>query len=180
MTLKSCGYCFVTFRKSSQAEDAITAMNGFKFKGKILKVGIANEGNKYAADNGDLDEDHIQNLQNKQALMQKLSREPVSAMTMGLPQSLPMTTPQGNYQSSEVVHSSCLLLGNLFDPTQVNINEDGNFYIETKQDVFEECLSFGKVEDVWVDKNSQGNVWVKFAQNNWQAARAAFEQLNGR
>ena len=37
-TFKSRGYCFIQFRKSSQAQGAITAMNGFKFKGKILKV----------------------------------------------------------------------------------------------------------------------------------------------
>jgi RNA-binding protein 39 len=38
VTLKSKGYCFVQFRKATQAQTAITAMNGFKYKGKLLKV----------------------------------------------------------------------------------------------------------------------------------------------
>ena len=38
ITLKSKGYCFIQFRKVSQAQAAIASMNGFKYKGKILKV----------------------------------------------------------------------------------------------------------------------------------------------
>ena len=38
MTLKSKGYCFIQFRKVPQAQAAIQSMNGFKFKGKNLKV----------------------------------------------------------------------------------------------------------------------------------------------
>jgi RNA-binding protein 39 len=32
------GYCFIQYRKESQARAAIEAMNGFNYKGKILKV----------------------------------------------------------------------------------------------------------------------------------------------
>ncbi len=32
------GYCYIQFRKSSQARAAISAMEGFKYKGKLLKV----------------------------------------------------------------------------------------------------------------------------------------------
>lgn len=38
LTGKSRGYCFVAFSKASQAKAAISAMNGFYYKGKILKV----------------------------------------------------------------------------------------------------------------------------------------------
>jgi RNA-binding protein 39 len=38
LTSKSRGYCFITYKKTSQAKDAINAMNGFYYKGKILKV----------------------------------------------------------------------------------------------------------------------------------------------
>jgi hypothetical protein len=131
-------------------------------------------------------------MQSKQVIMQKLNRDVGIGMSgIGFPSLPSMTTPNpigipqiSNYRSAADmnihIQSACLLLSNLFDPTQVNLKEDANFYFETKQDVFEECSNFGKVEGVWVDQNSQGNVWVKFSQNNWQAARAALEQLNGR
>jgi RNA-binding protein 39 len=38
ITSKSRGFCFVTYKKMSQARAAINAMNGFYYKGKILKV----------------------------------------------------------------------------------------------------------------------------------------------
>ncbi len=37
-TFKSRGYCFIQFRRASQAQTAITSMNGFKYKGKSIKV----------------------------------------------------------------------------------------------------------------------------------------------
>ncbi len=37
-TNKSRGYCFIQFRKASQAHAAIQSMNGFRFKMKTLKV----------------------------------------------------------------------------------------------------------------------------------------------
>jgi RNA recognition motif-containing protein len=42
VTLKLKGYCFIQYRKSSQAQAAISSMNGFKYKGKLLKVGKTN------------------------------------------------------------------------------------------------------------------------------------------
>ena len=138
--------------------------------------------------NAKLDEFHLLKHPFYQAWNEgKLSREIIN-MNIGFPSLPAMTTPnlqgstpmpQLNYLSDSI-QSSCLLLSNLFDPTQVNLKEDANFYSDTKQDVFEECSNFGKVEGVWVDRNSQGNVWVKFSQNNWQAARAAYDGLNGR
>jgi len=73
-----------------------------------------------------------------------------------------------------------LLLSNLFDPSQVNLAEEPDFYEDTRLDVKEECSSFGDVEKIWVEENSIGNVWVKFANNNNSAAAKALEKLNGR
>lgn len=182
MTLKPRGYCFVMYRRASQGHSAIAAMNGFKFKGKTLRVGVTHEYSKQhphlaeiaqtAAQHttGEAENEHLHNLQSKQALMQILNRDV-------RPQEGGVTTYT---DSSGSVQTPCLLLSNLFDPAQVNLKEDPNFYSDTKQDVFEECSNFGKVEGVWVDQHSQGNVWVKFANNNWQASKAALAQLNGR
>lgn len=194
-TMKSKGYCFIEFRKASQAKAAISAMNGFKFKGKTLKVGTTtNDGGARMSDHID-EEEQLHALISKQALMHKLNRDVMPNNTMGFPTipnipTMATPNPQSRLQSintgmnmmniQDQIQSACLLLGNLFDPTQINLKADPNFYADTKQDVFEECSNFGRVDGVWVDQNSQGNVWVKFSQNNWQAARTALEQLNGR
>lgn len=73
-----------------------------------------------------------------------------------------------------------MLLSNLFDPTQVNLLDDPDFYTETCLDVKEECTLFGEVEKIWIEENSLGNVWIKFAKNNFTAASNAYEKLNGR
>jgi hypothetical protein len=118
--------------------------------------------------------------------MQKLRRE--TNMDIGVGLAVPGMMPgfvnpvqvQGVPGAPQIAQSHYVVLSNLFDPTTVNLSDEPNFFKDTKEDVFEECSNFGKVEDVYVDQHSTGNVWVKFANNNWQAARAAVEGLNGR
>jgi hypothetical protein len=76
--------------------------------------------------------------------------------------------------------SACLLLNNLFMPEEINLVEEPDFYEETKLDVNEECSIYGEVEKIWVEENSMGNVWVKFANNNYTASNKAIEKMNGR
>ena len=49
---------------------------------------------------------------------------------------------------------------------------------DIRDDVLEECSQTGAVLHIYVDKLSQGNVYVKCA--NAQVASAAFSHLNGR
>lgn len=82
-TGKSQGYAFIQFRKSSQARAAISAMNGFEYMGKTLKVGTAVEANKHgnemllpSAENEDEGNSAVlHNIQSRQTLMQKLNRD---------------------------------------------------------------------------------------------------------
>ena len=111
--------------------------------------------------------------------MQKLNKDvPIDInSTLGREMSF---TPSINTGVPSVSQSSCVLLSNLFDPSAVNLSVEPNFYRETREDVTNECSNFGKVDKVQVDESSTGNVWVRFSNNNWQAARAAVEGLNGR
>lgn len=71
--------------------------------------------------------------------------------------------------------SPCIVLKNMFDPsseTEPNWDED------IKNDVREECKKFGSVLHVYVDKNSQGFVYMKLGSIN--AATSAINALNGR
>ena len=100
-TGKSQGYAFIQFRKGSQARAAITAMNGFEYMGKILKVGLAEGANKHgnemllpSAENEDEGNSAVlHNIQSRQTLMQKLNRDGNMPLNDNFP-SLPAgTTP---------------------------------------------------------------------------------------
>ena len=172
MTGKCKGYAFIQFRKTSQARTAITAMNGFNYKGKILRVGEAHESQRSGNDvlfTGEMDDESLANIQGKQAVMQKLSR--VDSMNPNL-----MYAVGGPV----VPQSNCVLLSNLFDPREVDLDKDPDFFNETYEDVFDQSSNFGKVDFLWVDQNSLGNVWVKFEKDLVQAAAQAVEKLNGR
>ena len=56
-------------------------------------------------------------------------------------------------------------------------NEPG-WEVDIREDVLEECSQFGAVLHIYVDKLSQGNVYVKCMTA--QTATAAFANLNGR
>lgn len=74
--------------------------------------------------------------------------------------------------------SCCLLLNNLFDPNGVDLKKDPAFFIDIKEQVEEVCGEFGKVDKVWVEQNSPGNVWVKFNSRDMQGSQKAQMTLN--
>lgn len=98
-TGKSRGYCFIQFRKGSQARAAISAMNGFEYMGKILKVGPAEEANKHGNEmllpSGEDDEGNsavLHNIQSRQTLMQKLNKDNMVMPTYFPGSAMPMPT----------------------------------------------------------------------------------------
>ena len=46
--------------------------------------------------------------------------------------------------------------------------------------MYEVCAESGKVEKVWIEQNSKGNVWVKFAANQVNGAAKTKQGLDGR
>jgi hypothetical protein len=49
----------------------------------------------------------------------------------------------------------------MFD-NKTDLMKDPAFFIDIKEQVYDVCSEMGKVEKVWVEQNSTGNVWVKF------------------
>lgn len=56
--------------------------------------------------------------------------------------------------------------------------ESPNFDQEIKEDVREECSKFGHVRHVFVEKNSAGHVYIRFADVS--SAQKALNSLNHR
>jgi RNA recognition motif-containing protein len=80
MTGKTRGYAYIHFRRSSQAKAAIVAMNGFNYKGKMLKVGEAassmKPSNELFLPSGEFEDGSaLHNMQSRQMLSLKLNKE---------------------------------------------------------------------------------------------------------
>ncbi|KAL2476948.1 Splicing factor [Forsythia ovata] len=73
------------------------------------------------------------------------------------------------------VPSECLLLKNMFDP---KLETEPDFDLDIKEDVRDECLKFGTLKHIFVDKNTAGFVYLRF--ENTQSAIAAQQALHGR
>ncbi|XP_027183588.1 RNA-binding protein 39 isoform X1 [Coffea eugenioides] len=73
------------------------------------------------------------------------------------------------------IPSECLLLKNMFDP---KLESEPEFDQDIKDDVEDECSKFGKLKHIYVDKKSDGLVYLRFENN--QAAIAAQRALHGR
>eukprot|EP00879_Flechtneria_rotunda_P013674 GHRR01014284.1.p1 GENE.GHRR01014284.1~~GHRR01014284.1.p1 ORF type:complete len:341 (+),score=135.00 GHRR01014284.1:1149-2171(+) len=73
------------------------------------------------------------------------------------------------------IPTPCLLLKNMFGPSE---QADPGWVAELTEDVREECSRYGHVQHLYVDKDSQGFVYLKFATT--EAAQAAHKVLHGR
>jgi len=98
-TGKSRGYCFIQFRKGTQARAAISAMNEFEYMGKILKVGPAEEANKNgnemllpSAEDDEGNTAVLHNIQSRQTLMQKLNKDNIVMPTYFPGSAMPLLT----------------------------------------------------------------------------------------
>ncbi len=98
-TGKSRGYCFIQFRKGTQARAAISAMNGFEYLGKILKVGPAENANKNgnemllpSAEDDEGNTAVLHNIQSRQTLMQKLNKDNMTMPSYFPGSAIPMST----------------------------------------------------------------------------------------
>ncbi|KAK9677526.1 hypothetical protein RND81_11G149300 [Saponaria officinalis] len=73
------------------------------------------------------------------------------------------------------VPSECLLLTNMFDP---KVETEPDFDLDIKDDVQDECAKFGSLKHIFVDKFSDGHVYLKF--DDTRAAMNAQQALHGR
>lgn len=186
---KSLGYGFVHFMKHESAKNALKA-NGMPVMGRNLKIGLTGQGhspgarksNKAAAVplpnageahivrkdlNGELDDGNdgglAMNASQRAMLMQQLSRG--KAMGGNLAVTL-----------KEVSNSTkSLMLGNMFNPKL----EPAGFEVDLADDVREECENrYGQVEHIFVEKDSQGVVFVRFS--SLEGSSNAMKGLQGR
>ena len=122
----------------------------------------------------DLEEDsanqYIHSAQSRALLMQKLSREVDSKDSGQAIMSQNFNNQPAVPQFIQTMPTNCLLLNNMFDATSVDLKKDPGYFLDIKEQVTSVCSDMGKVEKVWVEQNSPGNVWVKFHKDHVQGA----------
>eukprot|EP00731_Ephydatia_muelleri_P026591 Em0018g691a len=178
----SRGYGFVEFKDSESAEKAMSNLNGFELAGRAIKVNHVTERDMAVADSLDADDADMgigMTPQSRAALMAKLAEGHNAGLTV----------PQLPVPAAPVA-SNCFVLSNMFDPLRVFAigssdvlssvarETEPNWDADIRDDVYEECAKFGGVIHIYVDKLSQGNVYVKCATA--QVATNASNALNGR
>jgi len=180
---KPHGFAYIQYKKMSDAKEAMKKMNGFNIEGKILKVGNANEKLKPSIEGekqsySQLDKETVTYVgsSNRHALMTKLARKEDELQTG----SFSMIASNLAELGATNVPSHCLVLTNLFDPKQNEEKSEGFNPLDIKDDVYFECNKFGPVEKIYVDDKSNGNVFLKFANNNIEAAVKAKGELDNR
>ncbi|XP_021753039.1 RNA-binding protein 39-like isoform X2 [Chenopodium quinoa] len=88
-----------------------------------------------------------------------------------------LSAPLGTLSMADTigVPSECLLLKNMFDP---KLETEPDFDLDIKDDVQDECEKYGPLKHIFVDKNTEGFVYLKF--DNTQSAMNAQRALHGR
>jgi RNA-binding protein 39 len=177
-TGQSKGFGFVQFSRSADAKMALSALDGFEIAGRAIRVGNATENkvsttlNSFAqfptAQKVDLpvarlEEESLYGGMNLTAsgraqLMQKLQRSEPSSTTTTTSAPAGMVNVSLTSVSNFQQPTSCLLLTNMFNPTE---EEGDDWDLDVRDDVQEEAAKMGQVKHLFVDKTSKGNVWIR-------------------
>ncbi|EDO07719.1 splicing factor CC1-like family protein [Babesia bovis T2Bo] len=177
------GQAYIKFKRTSEAKEAVTAMNGFDIGGQTIKVAYATGASAKGrlsthgeVDIERLDEDGgglISGATNKIALMHKLQR------TSSDTNSHLSSGSSGDTNSGISSKPTCnITLSNMFSSSDPSVSEP-TFFDEVEEDVNEECNKYGKVLKVYINRGViDGKVWVKFG--NVVDSTVAFRSLNGR
>jgi len=167
------GYAHIQFKKSEFAKRAFTQMDNKNLKGRPIKLKLVNESLTEKSDVGDFEEGRGISLKGSEArvrLMSRLQREDDQLDQLN---QFSLSKTKSSLDP-ENIPSKCIVVKNMFDPSK----EVKGFEVEIEDDVRDECSKFGSIKHVFVDKYSQGNVYVRFAMINYGIK--AYEELNGR
>ncbi|CAG8650272.1 15016_t:CDS:10 [Dentiscutata erythropus] len=157
----------------SNAKQALEKMNGFELAGRTIKVGLVTDksnGMNLNLDDGDVAGLAL-NAQSRVELMQKLARD----TDLIAPATTPALSEVPRPVQPRVNPTRCVLLKNMFNPEE---ETESNWAEELEEDVKGECVKYGAVVHISVDKESEGDIYMKF--DNVASAKNAVNGLNGR
>jgi len=172
-TGRSRGFAFIQYKNPEDAKQALEKMNGFELAGRTIKVGLVTDksnGMNLNLDDGDVAGLAL-NAQSRVELMQKLARD----TDLIPPAANPVHAEPPRPVQPRVNPTRCVLLKNMFNPDEEN---EQNWAEELEEDVKSECVKYGPVVHISVDKESNGDIYMKF--DSVASAQNAVNGLNGR
>lgn len=172
----SKGFAYVTFKKETDAKQALSSLDNLELAGRPIKVGVVDVAQTGLLDGaGELDEGGgglSMTAQGRQQLMAKLARAPMpggGSAPAGMPAfqqpvlSVPLIQP-----------TTCLLVKNMFDPAS---ETDPAYHLDIEEDIRDECSKYNiKAIHLAVDKeHPSGHVFMRFETiPNCQKVASAF------
>lgn len=147
-------------------------INGKQIKVQAIQAGMANM--LYDGYRMDLDDEsgnsYLQSNQSKILLMQKLQRDPSGGINIEIGKS---SKPQ-----TSLLPTNCILLSNMFDPAEVDLTKEPEYFIDLKNEVTAECKRYGDVDSLLIEQSSEGNVWIRFKDQ--RGASTCYQSLNNK
>lgn len=176
MTGKSKGYCFVKFKEHKDAMVAIEKMNNFPLAGREIKVGLV-------ADRSSTFNKHLTTAPEPNLQLEEQGGNPGGISRYELMQKLagvdkgPELPPQPMFRPNIPQNTTRnVLMKDAFNPEE---ETERDWDLELAEDVKSECEDkYGKVLDIFVVKESQGEIYIRFEKV--EDAVKATQGLNGR
>lgn len=194
---RSKGYGFISFYDSEDAKKALDQLNGFELAGRPMKVNHVTERADASIYQGPslLDSDEMDRTGIELGTTGRLQLMARLAEGTGieLPQAAVDALQMGNANAAQKqqtgaqsasaaaatnganIETQCFMLTNMFDP---NAESGPKWEDDVRDDVIDECRKSGGAFHVYVDKESQGNVYVKCPTVT--AASGCVNALHGR
>uniref|UniRef100_A0A8D3DEN7 RRM domain-containing protein n=1 Tax=Scophthalmus maximus TaxID=52904 RepID=A0A8D3DEN7_SCOMX len=188
---RSKGYGFITFADAECAKKALDQLNGFELAGRPMKVGNVTERTDGSSASSFLDNDELERTGIDLGTTGRLQLMARLAEGTGL--QIPPAAQQALQMSGAIALGAMAVLTCLSARLSVCSSvckcclntkcvcfsvEAPGWDVDIQHDVIEECNKHGGVVYVYVDKNSEGNVYVKCP--SIPAAMAAVNALHGR
>lgn len=154
------GYAFIQYADPENAKKAVRDMNGLTITGnQKINVQIMNVQQRGQVSAG---EDYAYNAGTKAKLRQELAGHTgPSYSNLQRPPISTVTTPY-------------LIMTNMFKMEGTT----PGFFDDMKKEVQKQTEEFGVVERIFIEKNNQGNIWIKYSDT--ESAKKAQEKLNGK
>lgn len=149
LTGRCKGFAFIQYTHVEDAKAAVKGMNGIKISGQPIKVStvsVTQRGDPSAISH---DDEYLHSEASRASLMNSMSRDPSGQSNLRRPPISTISTPY-------------LLLTNMFNME----GKTPGFFEDLKKEVHEMCANFGAIEKILVEKNNQGNIWVRFNDTN--------------
>lgn len=137
-------------------------MNGFIVSDTPLKVGnVPFSHSMYVGSTVNMDDEQggfLSTTESRTLLMHKLAGGAPSAAHRELTGIEALVSGRNNISS---VATQYLIISNLISSENLELIGDQKYYNEIHEDVKAECSNYGAVENVIIDVNASGDIWVK-------------------